>query len=156
MKTRLATSDDLQDLFEWRNDRHSQDMSFHQGPVCPAEHRSWFEGALLNPARLLVIGIDGRRKAGVARYDLAGRTAQVSINLNPACRGRGLSHRLLIASEALIPRHWTLEALDALIKTENVASFRAFERAGYLRQEACRKSASQAFVYRKAFLRADV
>jgi len=127
MRLRPATENDLLDLWRWRNDPVTRAMSRTSDEVPLEAHSAWFRAALGNPAITLLIGETAEGKVGMARFD-HGPETEVSINLNPAFRGRGLSHVLLGA--ALVR---TGGVVFAEIKDENLASRRIFERAGFRR-----------------------
>jgi RimJ/RimL family protein N-acetyltransferase len=127
---RKATPDDASDLLAWRNDPVTRAMSRNSDPVEAAEHARWFQRALQDAACTLLIGEDDGRKIGMVRLS-RGEETEVSINLNPAVRGRGLSRELL--TKALAQERG---AVLAVIKPENLASVRLFERAGFVLEEA--------------------
>lgn len=103
--------------------------------VDPATHETWFAAALENPDRVMVMAEDSPSNGGtfpvaIVRFDVSGEEALVSINMNPAARGRGLAAPSLLGAEQFLTGGHTL-ILIAEIKPENIASLRAFERAGY-------------------------
>ena len=123
---REATRDDGPDLLAWRNDPVTRAMSRAMDPVEPADHHRWFERALRDPDCTLLIGQDGAEKIGMVRL-ARGLETEVSINLNPAARGRGLARELLALALAE-----ERGAVLAVIKPENLASLRLFEGAGFM------------------------
>ncbi len=131
MLVRLAGTQDCDDILEWRNDELTRKMSFEGGIVDYASHKAWFDRALLNEQRILVIGFDGENKIGIVRYDNNGNNIEVSVNLNPKMRGKGLASKLLIQSEKFIPEHWKSSNIVAEIKEDNIISKKTFERGGY-------------------------
>ena len=125
MIIRSATPDDALDVLIWRNDPLTRAMSRTQEEVEQQAHVAWFNRALNDGASTLLIGEVEGEKVGMVRFD-HGVATEVSININPLCRGRGLGHELL--AEAL---SWAKGDLVAVIKDENLASRRLFERAGF-------------------------
>jgi RimJ/RimL family protein N-acetyltransferase len=127
MIVRRATAEDALDVLAWRNDAITRAMSRNADVIDEATHLAWFGQALEDPARILLIGEEGGAKAGMVRFDL-GAESEVSININPAFRGRGVGAELLVLA---------MSSVDGLvlaeIKPENVASQRLFERAGFVR-----------------------
>jgi RimJ/RimL family protein N-acetyltransferase len=124
LTVRPATEADALDVLAWRNDPLTRAMSRDQGEVEEAAHVAWFARAIADSARTLLIGeVDGG-KVGMVRIDRGAET-EVSINLNPAYRGQGLSVPLLMAALAGVPDVW------AEVREENAASIRLFERAGF-------------------------
>jgi RimJ/RimL family protein N-acetyltransferase len=126
---RKATSDDASDLLAWRNDPLTRAMSRSSDPVEAAEHARWFQRVLQDATCTLLIGEDDGRKIGMVRLS-RGEETEVSINLNPAVRGGGLSRALL--TQALAQESG---ALLAVIKPENLASIRLFEGAGFVLED---------------------
>lgn len=129
MTVRKATTDDAADVLAWRNDPLTREMSRSTKPVGAADHVRWFQSALQDPACTLLIGEQGGRKIGMVRL-ARGEETEVSINLNPAARGRRLAGELLALALADEPG-----AILAVIKPENLASIRLFEGAGFALQE---------------------
>lgn len=136
LSVRQASWEDVNDLFEWRNDPVTQSMSLTKGSVERADHERWLRMVLADPSRLLLIIEAGAKsdRLGVVRFDVSGDEALVSLNLNPAYRGRGLAARLLGAAETFALGFFTereVLRIRAEIMPENEASIRTFERAGY-------------------------
>jgi RimJ/RimL family protein N-acetyltransferase len=127
MKLRRAAAADSLDLWRWRNDPVTRAMSRNAEAVELAGHEAWFRRALADPALTLFIGEVAAGPVGMVRFD-HGPETEVSINLNPAFRGQGLSHALLMAGLAKVGG-----VVYAEIKDENAPSRRLFERAGFRR-----------------------
>lgn len=132
MLIRKADIDDTQDVLSWRNDEHSRSMFFDGSIVSEADHAVWFEHSLASESRELLIGEESGEKLGICRFDLDEHSAysEVSINLNPSLKGRGLSSGFLCSA---ITHYLTSNDVDliAKIKSKNVASLRIFENAGF-------------------------
>ena len=130
MIIRPATAADALDVLSWRNDPLARAMSRRSDVVAEADHEAWFGQAIGEAHRTLRIGeVDGQ-KIGMVRID-RGEETEVSININPLHRGRGLSFPLL--SGAL---DGVAGPLVAEIKDDNMASRRLFERAGFVFETA--------------------
>ncbi|HLK26723.1 MAG TPA: GNAT family N-acetyltransferase, partial [Caulobacteraceae bacterium] len=125
MIVRRATLADAPDVLAWRNDAHARAMSRNSDAVGDAEHMAWFVRALEDPGRLLLIGEQAGGKVGMVRID-RGDESEVSINVNPACRGRGLGAALLAQALAQVDG-----PIVAEIKPDNRVSRRLFESAGF-------------------------
>jgi RimJ/RimL family protein N-acetyltransferase len=122
---RPASGADALDVLAWRNDPVTRAMARNQDEVDTAAHLAWFGKALADPRRTFLIGeVDGE-KIGMVRFD-RGEETEVSINLDPAHRSRGLSYPLLMAGLAYVGGDVWAE-----IRPENTASLRLFERAGF-------------------------
>ena len=126
LTVRKATADDAADLLAWRNDPVTRAMSRSTEPVEAGDHARWFHGALADPTCTLLIGEQAGRKIGMVRL-ARGEETEVSINLNPAARGRRLAGELLALALAE-----ERGAILAVIKPENLASIRLFQGAGFV------------------------
>lgn len=130
---REASSADADVLRAWRNDPVTRSASFDTAEVDPATHVAWLAGVLGDPDRRLWIGERGGVPVGTVRVD--GGTghddpATISVAVAPAQRGTGVAPRLI----GRAARAWFdagRGAIDAWIRTDNVASRRAFARAGF-------------------------
>jgi RimJ/RimL family protein N-acetyltransferase len=130
-----ATADDSTAIFEWRNDGVTRAASASQEYVPWGDHERWFADILVDPTRFLYVAWDGGERVGLCRFDKDAQvaTAEVSINLNPAYRGRGYAARILGAAiERYRADSGTALRLTATIRPENVASLRTFAALGFV------------------------
>ena len=133
---RPAEKKDCDMIFNWRNADESRYFSSSTEPIPYETHVSWFDNALLDRDRAILIGeIDGE-PAGVIRYDRKDERAIVSVYLVPGCKGKGLGVELISGGNQWIENYWQIKTIDALINAENVASIGAFEAAGF-RKKNC-------------------
>ena len=124
--------DDARLLLEWRNDAATRAASFSGREVPWEEHRTWFKESLADPSRHIFIALDEGRPVSVVRFDArAGGEAEVHVIVAPAARGRGVATRVLRAACELASRELGYVEIIARIKEDNVASRRAFARAGF-------------------------
>ncbi len=130
---RAAREDDARSLYEWRNTPEVRAASFDDRAIAWEDHFAWFHAALANPNRHLLIGEADDRPIGVLRYDRSGMEAEVSIYLVPGIAGQGWGTRLLVAGNEWVEHHLPgVARLRARIRPENVASKKAFARAGFI------------------------
>ena len=127
---RLAEARDSDDILAWRNDPVAVETSLTRSPVASDDHARWFASVLASPNRVLVMVTEGDAKIGNVRFDIRGGEALVSINLNPAMRGRGYGQPALEGAEALLHGRLPL-LLVAEIRRTNPQSLKIFQRAGY-------------------------
>lgn len=130
---RKADITDSRDIWQWRNDQTTRQMSITTDAVDWSTHGSWYARSLENPDRYLFIGcFDEAEKIGMCRFDVdrLRDTAEISINLNPRYRGRKLSTPFLL--KAIQQFEAEVNALlTATIKRMNVPSIRCFTRLGF-------------------------
>jgi UDP-2,4-diacetamido-2,4,6-trideoxy-beta-L-altropyranose hydrolase len=128
---RRVRSDDAELMREWRNDHDAVRFSVTGRPVTPDEHAAWFARQVDDPARLFWIAEQMGRPAGQVRVDVTGSEGTVSIAVAPEQRRRGIGTSILQAMLSEIVHHPEVRTLTALAHSDNVASVRAFERAGF-------------------------
>lgn len=129
---RFAIREDCESIFEWRNDELSKEMSFNSDTPTLNEHLEWFYKSLLDENRNIYIGeIDGK-KIGICRFDLNENKliSEVSINMNPEMRGRGLASNFLFKCVESYIMNNEYE-LMAKIKPKNQLSSKIFKSVGF-------------------------
>jgi UDP-2,4-diacetamido-2,4,6-trideoxy-beta-L-altropyranose hydrolase len=140
LRLRPVQAADSSQLLAWTNDPVTRQQSFDPAPVPATRHAAWLADQIAQPAqRLLLLAetVHTSEPAGLIRFALAanGRQATLSYQLGPAWRGRGWAAALLLAGTRAALAYWPqLAEVRGEVKTDNGASVRAFERAGY--QEA--------------------
>ena len=128
LTVRKATGKDSADIWKWRNDAHTRQMSITTDEVGWEAHSNWYNNSLKNINRYLYVGtIDTTNKVGMCRFDIDAtkNTAEVSINLNPDFRNKKISLLLLRKAIDIFAKAQNVE-LAAKIKKENTASIKCF------------------------------
>lgn len=129
---REAAPGDARLLWEWANAPEIRAVSFSPEPIPWERHVAWLSGRLGNPACRTWIGEEsGRGPVGQVRFDLASEEAVISMSLDAAARGRQLGSLLIWTACRQLFAARPETTVVALIKPENVASIRAFTRAGF-------------------------
>jgi UDP-2,4-diacetamido-2,4,6-trideoxy-beta-L-altropyranose hydrolase len=133
LRLRPATEDDARLLLDWANDPAARAASFQGGAIGWEEHVAWLGRRLADPDCLLWLAETPEGEpAGVVRFDVdAEGVATISLNLAPARRGQGLASPLILAACQELRRTHPMATVRALIKPENLASQKAFARAGF-------------------------
>ena len=135
MKIREANIDDSNDIFEWRNDPITRQMSFNSDVVTFSTHNKWFENSLHNKNRYLLIAEEEGRKISVVRFDIKEEksTAEININLNPLERGKRFSSTVISKSISYfnIVNNKRIKTIIAKIKKKNIASKCSFMKCGF-------------------------
>lgn len=133
---RAAAEMDCRNVWLWRNDPETRRASLDSAPIPFETHARWFAESLTRPDRKLYIVTAGDRPVGVARLDLDGGGAVVSLHLAPEWRGRKIGPAALRALAELAFGPLGLATVTASIKSDNARSLAAFERAGFVRIRA--------------------
>jgi len=133
VKVREASPEDCLDIYRWRNDEVTRQMSQTTDKVARKEHEEWFAASLKNRRRLLVICEDEcGDKIGIVHFEVKGNRALISINIAPHQRGRGLARACITEGIALLnSRFENIHVVKAEIKPENTASQQAFLNANF-------------------------
>ncbi len=132
IKIRRASTDDVEMLFEWRNDIRIRRHSRNAKPLSGLEHANWFSRNLSNESSELLIGLYEGSPVGCVRFDIEDERAEVSIYLNPTSHGRGWGSGVLTqAMEWMYAEHPHVLVFEAEVLVDNVASTKLFQRCGY-------------------------
>ncbi len=144
---RPATADDTEDIFNWRNDALTRTMSRNAAEVQWQQHQIWYQQALLDPHRILLMAVNADLpavKIGMVRFDMikteakmeadrAHIKAQISINLAPAMRGKSYAKPALhMALDYLWEHQAECQMVLAEVKTSNIASQTLFMGCGFM------------------------
>lgn len=133
IKIRSAKENDSKDIFEWRNDELTRQMSHTSEIIDWENHNRWHSNSLNSQSRVLLICEDNRNeKIAIIRFDISESNAIISINLNPNQRGKGLAKSCLIQSIEFFSKEYVgIKNLIAEIKEDNIASQKTFLGIGF-------------------------
>ena len=133
IKIRNAKETDSKDVFKWRNDEITREMSHSPEIIEWENHIRWYSNSLNSERRILLICEDDRNgKIAIIRFDISESNAVISINLNPSHRGKGLARSCLIGSIEFFSKEYTkIKNLIAEIKEDNIASQKTFLGIGF-------------------------
>lgn len=148
LQLRPATWDDCFQLWQWRNEPETRQASFSHHEIPYEHHAAWFRQKLdSDDCRLWVAeDVDGR-PAGQVRFDISGQRAQISVIVDRRRRRAGLGTTLIRMATESIFQSQAVVAVSAMVKPDNRASCRAFEKAGYRRVEDVWVDGCQAHCY---------
>lgn len=132
LEIRLASMEDMQSIFEWRNHPDIRAISKNQQTIDWNNHKAWFEQVLIkDDIKLLIVGTN-QKDVGVVRFDLNGSSAEISIYLVPDTLQRGLGTKLLdIAEKWLQSHHPEINEVSAEVLASNPKSQHFFIKNGY-------------------------
>lgn len=141
MRQRIAVSDDARLYFDWANDPLTRQQSFNSEPIIWENHEAWFFRKIADPnALLLVFETVDNVPVGQVRFEKqTDGEVIIGVSLDTKFRGRGLATQLVTEACRVCRKQWGNVPVTAYIKTENVASVRAFERAGFVPSAESRK-----------------
>jgi len=102
IQMRLATQDDSEKLFKWRNHQSIRAVSRNSEEISWTDHQEWYTAVLFSFDRVLLIGELQDKPVGVVRFDIQGNEAEVSIYLVPDVNLSGTGQELLQSAEGWI------------------------------------------------------
>jgi UDP-2,4-diacetamido-2,4,6-trideoxy-beta-L-altropyranose hydrolase len=133
IQLRRAAEADEHAVLSWRNEAKVRDVSFNQKTISAAEHSRWFQAAIANPARHLLIAEHNGAPLGVLRYDVTDCSADISVYLVPGKEGAGWGTAIVIAGSAWLRQHLRhVTSVSAMILEANIASKKSFIKAGFM------------------------
>lgn len=136
LNLRRANWSDARVLWEWANDPEVRRMAFQSEPIAWEAHLDWFTRKLANNESLmLVYSNEHGCPLGQIRFDIDPITgdATVDVSISPLHRRNGLGSQMISAGVDEIWSDPRVVRICAIIKAENTASARAFEKAGFKR-----------------------
>jgi len=139
LNLRPARPEDIRLVLRWANDPVVRKVSFTRSPVDVREHEAWFRRMLSARDRHLLVAECGGRAIGQIRFEPNGSGRMVSVSVAGAYRGLGLGSRLIdLACRQELARGEG--PLVAYVVKENIASIKAFTRAGFRRDAEIEKN----------------
>lgn len=131
---RPAVDSDSESVWTWRNDPVTRAVSVTTDEIPWDGHQRWFAAVRADPGRHLLVGLVADEPIGVVRFDRLDEPGrwEVSVNLAPSARGRGLAVPLLTAGHDWLVAAEGPAEVTALVQADNEASQRTFRRAGYV------------------------
>lgn len=137
IEIRLATSDDSEKLFNWRNHPSIREVSRNTNVIAWQDHQKWFASVLSDSKKWLLIGEKAGVPIGVVRFDAKNDEAEVSIYLTLEKASSGLGLDLLHSAEHwLAAKHPETRIIRAQVLGENDRSMKFFIKAGYKMESA--------------------
>lgn len=134
---RLATPEDCEDIFVWRNHELTRRFSKNPRAISLDEHKCWYSKAILDPTSVLLIAEDFSGPLGVLRYDLIENVAKISVYLVPGRHGKGMGSVLVTSGEHWLKHnHPSVNKIIAEVLPDNTASMRSFIKSGFV-AKAC-------------------
>ncbi|MBI9014621.1 MAG: UDP-2,4-diacetamido-2,4,6-trideoxy-beta-L-altropyranose hydrolase [Clostridiales bacterium] len=131
---RCVKFEDMEDVFRLSNENYVRRFSINCDKIDWENHKIWFSNMLNSDENIFYIVTDkAERFLGQIRYKIESNTAVVSISLDRAIIGRGVSSVLLDKSMSKlsdeIPK---IKKIIAFVSKENIASKKIFEKTGYI------------------------
>lgn len=127
IELRLANSEDVRFYWEVNNHPSVRASAVSQETIPWDSHQVWFEGRLQSQDHHLFVVVAGGERVGALHLSPHGHGHEVTVALAPARRGAGLGSGALQKIPDAFPY------VEAVVRSDNWASRRAFEKAGFVR-----------------------
>jgi RimJ/RimL family protein N-acetyltransferase len=131
LELRPATAGDARYVWAINNHPTVRAQSVRTGDIPWETHETWFGKQLVRTDGRLLVAVEDGVPVGVARFDVEGAEAVVSIAVGVEHRGRGLGRRIVEHVTAAAFAHPGVRRAVAFTRPDNVASQRAFLGNGY-------------------------
>jgi UDP-2,4-diacetamido-2,4,6-trideoxy-beta-L-altropyranose hydrolase len=136
VRLRPAGPGDCRQIWEWANEPATRSASFSSDPIPWEQHQRWFAGRLRDPGCVFLIVQNDGEAIGQVRFELKQSAAVISVSLTERFHRHGLGARVIRMAVDELLRTRPIELVHAYIRQENVASLRAFAKAGFAQPEA--------------------
>ena len=124
---RPAQMDDGETIWRWRNAPDVRSASLNNEEIPLDVHIDWYQAALADQARTILMVMRGDISVGMIRLDYDGDTATINILIDASSRGAGVAKTAL--SQALAQSR--ASRFRALVKADNEASLALFRSLGF-------------------------
>lgn len=119
--------------FWWkvRNEKTVREASFNTKPIPYPAHKKWFEEKLQDRNSNLFIILENKKRIGQLRLKRNNKQVEISIALKPNVRGKGIGSEAIKLGTSFGIKNMQVDKIAAYTKPENLASIKAFEKAGF-------------------------
>lgn len=124
---RSANYEDCTLLFKWANDSQVRKNAFSTNNIDLESHIKWYENKMNDENTRIFIVLKDNVEVGQIRVDISDNKGFIDYSIDKNYRGQGIGTQIL----KLIKFEITKVNLIGYVKKENIASMKAFEKAGY-------------------------
>ena len=130
---RKANENDMNLYFNWTNDASVRENSYQSEPISLEKHQNWYYNKINDETCFMVV-FENHISMPIGQVRIQKQhenTALIGISNDANHRGKGYASQMIqIASDEFL-KHNPNFCISAYIKIENIASKKAFEKAGY-------------------------
>ena len=142
---RPVQKQDCELLWYWANDPKVRENAYDSDPIPWEDHKEWFEKKLESASSKIYVAEVGADPIGQIRFDAKESLAVVDVSVAESKRGRGYGTRLIERGTRRFLKESDVERVDAYVKSDNNASRKAFEKAGYAFKEETKKQGDRSY-----------
>ncbi|MFZ4801948.1 MAG: UDP-2,4-diacetamido-2,4,6-trideoxy-beta-L-altropyranose hydrolase [Chlorobium sp.] len=138
IKMRVATPNDSERLFKWRNHTKIRAVSRNSDEIDWSDHQKWYRAVLSSSERALLIGSLHGVDIGVVRFDIIDDMAEVSIYVVPDINMSGIGNDLLQSAEDWLKNvRPEISVIQAVVLGGNTRSHKFFSGLNYNVESIC-------------------
>lgn len=131
VKLRVANKNDCELLFKWANDRTVRQNSFNTQDISFDTHIKWFNSKIDDQNTIIFIITIEDKDVGQIRIDIQDNIGTINYSIDNKYRGRGIGTKALVIIKEIMKDI----KIVGYVKKDNIASIKAFEKAGYEKKE---------------------
>jgi RimJ/RimL family protein N-acetyltransferase len=148
---RVLQDSDVQLYFDWANDPSVRQNSYHSKTISLQEHTDWFNRKVKDPNCLMLLFFDHlEHPIGQVRIQSdEDQRAVIGISNDPLYRGKGYASIMIQKATDVFLKENPTTTILAYIKTQNQASVKAFESAGFKLTDTITYEGCLSYLYTK-------
>ncbi len=127
--------DDCKLLFRWANDSQVRKNSLSSEIISWETHQKWFNEKVKQPEHCQIFILETKNKTpiGQIRFNRDGTSVKISYSVDTIFRGQELGTILVEKGTEAILKTWQdITVIAGIIKPENIASKKVFERNNFI------------------------
>ena len=136
---RPASMDDVDILYEWRNDPEVRKWSFNTDEILYETHVQWLKSVLLRDDVEIYIMMENEIPVGQIRVTFCQDDVEIGYSIDKGCRGRNWGQKMITLMENKLRNDPRARRggiyFVAYVKKRNEISKRIFERLNYQKEE---------------------
>lgn len=129
---RKINQNDIDLFFEWTNEPQTRQNSFNTEVVDYQIHTQWFNRKINeSDCQILVFENSANKPVGQVRIEKKEQETVIGVSIDSNFRGKGYSSKMIAIATEEFFENFDVLSINAYIKKSNVASIKAFQKAGY-------------------------
>jgi len=143
-----ASLKDLELFFDWANDTAVRKNAISSDPIGFEGHTRWFKQKLEDIDTYIYILKADRQPVGQIRFELEGNEALIDYSIAKESRGNGFGTMLVeFGLEKLKNDCNRLLKFKAVVKAQNISSWKVFEKMGFAQTEVLKRNGDVYKIY---------
>jgi len=120
---------DVDLLFRWANEKEVRENAFSTNKIEYCKHLDWFKNKMEDSNSMIYIAYFKESAVGQIRVDIDNKIGLITYSVDKEFRKKGIGTKILfeIQKKSFVG----VQSLVGYVKKENVASIKAFKRAGF-------------------------